>query len=49
MRLGEMTQKQLLKIAFSKHKTVAIGGSVEIPRPILTVDDSSILLFEKPY
>ena len=45
MRLGEITQKQLLKTAYSRRKTVAICGFAEIPRQILTIDGSIILLF----
>ena len=46
MLLSEMTQKQLLKTAYIRHKPVAICGFVEFPRPILTIDGSISLLLQ---
>ena len=44
MRLGKMTKKQLLKTAYSRHKTITICGSDEIARLIFE-NDSSITQF----
>ena len=46
MRLGKMTEKQLLKTAHSRHKTVALSEFVEIERLIFE-NDGSITLFFK--
>ena len=46
MRLSEMTKKQLLKSVYSRHKSIATCGLVEIPRLIFENDGSITLLFK---
>ena len=46
MRLVKTTTKQLLKIAYSNHKTVSICGFVEIASLIFEKNGSITLLFK---